>query len=135
MTFVLADGLSARAVHEHGAALLAGTLAHLPDTTVGTPVLARQARVAIGDEIALLTGARLVVVLIGERPGLSLREQPGRLHHLRAPTRISRLPTKLHLQRATRRRPAGGRRLDPACPSHPNLTDTADLSRKSGASS
>jgi ethanolamine ammonia-lyase small subunit len=71
VTFVLADGLSARAVHEHGVALLDGTLAHLGDVTVGTPVLARQARVALGDEIALLTGARLVVMLIGERPGLS----------------------------------------------------------------
>lgn len=34
-------------------------------------MLARQARVALGDEIAVRTGARLVVVLIGERPGLS----------------------------------------------------------------
>ena len=71
VTFVLADGLSARAVHEHGVALLQVTLPHLRDITIGTPVLARQARVALGDEIALLTGARLVVMLIGERPGLS----------------------------------------------------------------
>jgi ethanolamine ammonia-lyase small subunit len=71
VTFILADGLSARAVHEHGVALMVSTVAQLRDITVGTPVLARQARVAIGDEVALLTGARLVVVLIGERPGLS----------------------------------------------------------------
>jgi ethanolamine ammonia-lyase small subunit len=71
VTFVLADGLSARAVHEHGVALMTSTIGELDDTTVGTPILARQARVAIGDEVALLTGARLVVVLIGERPGLS----------------------------------------------------------------
>ncbi len=69
--FVLADGLSARAVHEHGVALLTSTIAQLPNITVGMPVLARQARVALGDEVALLTGARLIVVLIGERPGLS----------------------------------------------------------------
>jgi ethanolamine ammonia-lyase small subunit len=69
--FILADGLSARAVHEHGVALLVSTVAQLRDVDVGMPVLARQARVAIGDEIALLTGAQLVVVLIGERPGLS----------------------------------------------------------------
>jgi ethanolamine ammonia-lyase small subunit len=71
VTFVLADGLSARAVHEHGVALLESTAASLPDVTVGRPVLARQARVALGDDVALRTGARLVVVLIGERPGLS----------------------------------------------------------------
>jgi ethanolamine ammonia-lyase small subunit len=69
--FILADGLSARAVHEHGVALLTSTVAQLRDITVGMPVLARQARVALGDEVAQLTGARLVVVLIGERPGLS----------------------------------------------------------------
>jgi ethanolamine ammonia-lyase small subunit len=71
VTFVLTDGLSARAVHEHAAALLAATRPHLRGITVGTPVLARQGRVALGDEVALLTAARLVVVLIGERPGLS----------------------------------------------------------------
>jgi ethanolamine ammonia-lyase small subunit len=71
VTFVLADGLSARAVHECGVGLMTSTIGQLGDITVGMPILARQARVAIGDEIVLLTGAQLVVVLIGERPGLS----------------------------------------------------------------
>jgi ethanolamine ammonia-lyase small subunit len=41
------------------------------------PVVALQARVALGDEIAARQGADLAVVLIGERPGLSSRDTIG----------------------------------------------------------
>jgi ethanolamine ammonia-lyase small subunit len=38
---------------------------------VGPAVVATGARVALGDEIGALVEARMIVVLIGERPGLS----------------------------------------------------------------
>ena len=40
-------------------------------------VLARQARVALGDAIGAALGVRAVVVLIGERPGLSAADSLG----------------------------------------------------------
>ena len=45
--------------------------------SIGPVVIAAQARVAIGDEIGNLLGARLVVVLVGERPGLSVADSLG----------------------------------------------------------
>jgi ethanolamine ammonia-lyase small subunit len=75
--FVLADGLSARAVHDHAASLLTATVELLPDWKIAPVVLAHQARVALGDEIAMAMGAALVVMLIGERPGLSAADSLG----------------------------------------------------------
>ena len=71
--FVLAGGLSALAVQRHAAALLGVVMPGLaPDAwRVAPPVVMERGRVAIGDEIGSLLGARLSVVLIGERPGLS----------------------------------------------------------------
>ena len=75
--FVIADGLSARAVHEHAAAVLQETLPRLPGWRVAPVVLASQARVALGDEIGELLGARMVAILIGERPGLTAADSLG----------------------------------------------------------
>ena len=77
VVFVLADGLSARAVHAHGVATLRATLGHLVGWSVGPVVVATQARVALGDEVGELLAARCVVVLIGERPGLSAPDSLG----------------------------------------------------------
>ncbi|MCZ2860068.1 ethanolamine ammonia-lyase subunit EutC [Blastococcus sp. VKM Ac-2987] len=77
VAIVLADGLSPRAVHEHGAALVMALLDRLADWSVGPVVLAAQARVALGDEIGAALGARVVLVLIGERPGLSSADSLG----------------------------------------------------------
>ena len=44
---------------------------------IGPAVIARQARVALGDGIGELLRARIVVMLIGERPGLSSPDSLG----------------------------------------------------------
>jgi ethanolamine ammonia-lyase small subunit len=76
---VLADGLSATATMAHGPAL-ACALAEAMDASgwrLAPLVIARQARVALGDAIAAEIGAALVVMLIGERPGLTTPDSLG----------------------------------------------------------
>ncbi|WP_298685677.1 ethanolamine ammonia-lyase subunit EutC [uncultured Sphingomonas sp.] len=77
LAIVIADGLSAAAVLAHGAAIVAAILARMSDWSVSPIVVAHQARVAIGDEIGAALGARLAIVLIGERPGLSAADSVG----------------------------------------------------------
>ena len=68
---VVGDGLSALAVQRHTVPLLSALQKHIPDYwNVGPVVIAKQARVALADEAGEVLGARLVVILIGERPGL-----------------------------------------------------------------
>jgi len=71
LAFVIADGLSAQAIQGHALQLLEALRLELPQVQEAAVVLATQARVALGDEIGEILGAELVVVLIGERPGLS----------------------------------------------------------------
>ncbi|MGB3332727.1 MAG: ethanolamine ammonia-lyase subunit EutC [Mycobacterium sp.] len=76
--FVLCDGLSPSALTEHGVALLRALTdvvgAH---RTIAAPVIATGARVALGDHIGQAMGVQTVVVLIGERPGLSVASSLG----------------------------------------------------------
>jgi ethanolamine ammonia-lyase small subunit len=74
---VLGDGLSATAVQRHAPALLAALVPRLGHRKIGPLVIAAQARVALADEIGECLGARLVVMLIGERPGLSSPDSLG----------------------------------------------------------
>ncbi len=79
IAIVVADGLSASAVDINALPLLRALVPRLVGAGLSlAPVaLARQARVALGDEIGTLLGARLVLVLIGERPGLSAADSLG----------------------------------------------------------
>lgn len=79
IAFVVADGLSALAVHHNAAAFIAQMLPSLRDDDwlLAPVVIVRQGRVAIGDEIGELLQARAVVMLIGERPGLSSPDSMG----------------------------------------------------------
>ena len=77
VVFVVADGLSSRAVHEHAARVVTETVTRLPGWRIAPVVLAEQARVALGDAVAAAMGATTVVVLIGERPGMSAADSLG----------------------------------------------------------
>ena len=72
--FIIADGLSATAVDRHALPLLAACREQLGGWHLAPVVLASQARVALGDEIGERLGARLSVMLIGERPGLTVAD-------------------------------------------------------------
>jgi ethanolamine ammonia-lyase small subunit len=77
LILVIADGLSAAAANAHAPPLLRALLPRLADWRVGPIVLARQGRVALGDAIGEAMTAKAVVVLIGERPGLSAADSLG----------------------------------------------------------
>jgi ethanolamine ammonia-lyase small subunit len=74
VALVLADGLSPGAVEAFAPPVLDALLPILERAGLGAsvPIVATQARVALGDHVAAAIGARAVIVLIGERPGLSV---------------------------------------------------------------
>jgi ethanolamine ammonia-lyase small subunit len=77
--FVIADGLSARAITRHALPLIDQTLPKLTREhwNIGPIVVVQQGRVAIGDQIGSILDAALVAVLIGERPGLTSPDSLG----------------------------------------------------------
>lgn len=81
IAIVIADGLSSSAIQHHAAPFLnhlLGDMKSLNHSLQLAPLtIVKQARVAIGDEVAALLKARIVVVLIGERPGLSSPDSLG----------------------------------------------------------
>jgi ethanolamine ammonia-lyase small subunit len=79
IAIVVADGLSSAAVHAHAAPLIAALAPRCSEAglSLAPVVLAHQARVALGDEIGAALGARIVVLLVGERPGLSSPDSLG----------------------------------------------------------
>jgi len=77
LVIVVADGLSPAAVNAHALGLLDRLLPKLGGYDLGAVVVAEGARVALGDEIGVLLKARMTIVLIGERPGLSAPQSLG----------------------------------------------------------
>ena len=79
LAVVVADGLSAAAAERHAVPLLTRLLPALrtEDWSLAPLVVLRQARVAAGDAVAAALGAGAVLVLIGERPGLSAPDSLG----------------------------------------------------------
>ena len=78
LLLVVGDGLSSLAIERHAVPLLRELQALAPmDWSMNTVVIATQARVALADEIGELMNARMVVMLIGERPGLSAPDSLG----------------------------------------------------------
>jgi ethanolamine ammonia-lyase small subunit len=77
LTVVIADGLSSLAPERHALPLLKLLKRQLVDWELDEIVLANQARVALADEIGWIRGAEAVVILIGERPGLTAVDSLG----------------------------------------------------------
>ncbi len=80
LALVIGDGLSSAAVMAHAAPLLAAITAGARAGGIAvspTVAIVRGARVAVADEIGAVLGARLIAILIGERPGLSSPDSLG----------------------------------------------------------
>lgn len=79
VAYVIADGLSAFAIEKNIVPFLEAMLAVSDKAgwSRAPLIVAGQGRVALGDEIGAIIGARMVVMLIGERPGLSSPDSLG----------------------------------------------------------
>lgn len=75
VVFVISEGLSTEAAQTHAAGLLAATREALftrdPDLRIAPVVIAPRARVGLLNDVGAAIGARIAVILLGERPGLS----------------------------------------------------------------
>jgi ethanolamine ammonia-lyase small subunit len=79
LAIVVGDGLSPTAVNRHAIELIRYLVPRLAADAIGTgcTVVASGARVALGDEIGAIVGASMLLMLIGERPGLSTPDSLG----------------------------------------------------------
>ncbi|MBD9361499.1 ethanolamine ammonia-lyase subunit EutC [Methylomonas fluvii] len=79
VALIVSNGLSSTAVDDHGLALLQTVVAGYAERglRIGPICLVANARVALADEIGALLNARLAVIIVGERPGLSAADSLG----------------------------------------------------------
>ena len=79
ISIILADGLSPKAVEEQGCELITALLDEL--RSIGNQInpifICRNGRVAIGDHLGEITKSKIVIVIIGERPGLTTHQSLG----------------------------------------------------------
>ena len=86
---IVADGLSSKAIQHHALPFLTLLLPQLQAYRLAPVCLVKQGRVAIGDAIAEHYAARLCIVLIGERPGLSSPDSMGIYFTYQARSKLS----------------------------------------------
>ena len=79
LAIAIGDGLSPTAVKAHAIQLIRSLIPRLAveRIEIGHAVVASGARVALGDEIGAILAARMILMLIGERPGLSAPDSLG----------------------------------------------------------
>jgi ethanolamine ammonia-lyase small subunit len=79
LAVVIADGLSSLAVRRHSVPFLDRLLKDIKEEnwSLAPITLVEQGRVAVADEVGELLGAKMTVILIGERPGLSSPDSLG----------------------------------------------------------
>lgn len=79
LALVVVDGLSALAIARHASPFIQALRLRLQtqDWSLAPTTIVTQGRVAIGDAVGQLLNAKAVVVLIGERPGLSAPDSMG----------------------------------------------------------
>ena len=77
IVFVIGDGLSADACMTYAAETVHATIPLLADFSIGPIILARGARVGLSDPIGAHMKAALIIMLIGERPGLTTADSLG----------------------------------------------------------
>jgi ethanolamine ammonia-lyase small subunit len=79
IAIIIADGLSATAVNHHAANLLKVMIPQLRSAglKLGPVTMVKQGRVAVADDIGSHLKAKLSLILIGERPGLSSADSMG----------------------------------------------------------
>jgi ethanolamine ammonia-lyase small subunit len=91
---VIGDGLSSVAVERNAMAVLAPLSRRMREgeRSLGPIVIATQARVALADEVGELLQARVAVIMLGERPGLSAADSLGM--YLTYAPRVGRLDSE-----------------------------------------
>ncbi|MGB1092224.1 MAG: ethanolamine ammonia-lyase subunit EutC [Oceanobacter sp.] len=81
LAIAIVDGLSARAIEDNALAFLSELIPALKSQpepwSIAPLALIEQGRVAVGDQVGELLNARCVLVLVGERPGLSSPDSMG----------------------------------------------------------
>jgi ethanolamine ammonia-lyase small subunit len=77
LLIVIGDGLSAAAIERQAVPVVTALIPRLPGWRLAPLLLAEGARVALGDAAAAILDPTLVLVLIGERPGLSSPDSLG----------------------------------------------------------